>query len=289
MDSPSGPSTEGALDGLLAVLDLVPLAADRFRAACEGGRLFDRIYGGQLLAQAIVGAGRTAPDRDVSSVHATFVEAGDPARDVVVAVQRVRDGRSLVTREVTVMQGDRTLLVALVSLHSTGTDPDVGLPMPAVPSPGDLPAVQHWAAEHGRHWIEHPPPVELRIGEPLTFLGGAAGEGPRSHWMRVPRDVGDDPVLHAALLAYGSDFFLMDVVFRMHPHGAGVGRFGGFSLDHAIWFHRRPRFDEWHVHTQEGLAVVGDRGLAQGRIHDRGGRHVATVMQEIVVRRLAAS
>jgi acyl-CoA thioesterase-2 len=101
--------------------------------------------------------------------------------------------------------------------------------------------------------------------------------------MRLPRDVGDEPLLHTALLAYASDFFLMDMVFRAHPAAAGPGRSNGFSLDHAIWFHRPVRFDQWHLHTQEALAVVGDRGLARGAIHDADGRLAATVLQEVLV------
>ena len=102
--------------------------------------------------------------------------------------------------------------------------------------------------------------------------------------MRAPRDVGDDPLLHAALLAYGSDFFLMDMLFRADPVELGPGRANGFSLDHAIWFHRPVRFDEWHLHTQEAVALVGDRGLARGAVHEQDGRLVASVMQEVLVR-----
>ena len=102
--------------------------------------------------------------------------------------------------------------------------------------------------------------------------------------MRLPRRVSDDPLLHYALLAYGSDFFLMDMVFRLHPQELGPGRANGFSLDHAIWFHRPVRFDAWHLHTQEAVALVGDRGLARGTIHDTDGRCVASVVQEVLLR-----
>jgi acyl-CoA thioesterase-2 len=101
--------------------------------------------------------------------------------------------------------------------------------------------------------------------------------------MRVPRDCGDDPLLHAALLAYASDFLLMDMVFHAHPAAGGLGRSNGLSLDHAIWFHRPVRFDRWHLHTQEAVAIAGDTGLARGTIHDESGYLAATVMQEILV------
>jgi acyl-CoA thioesterase-2 len=102
--------------------------------------------------------------------------------------------------------------------------------------------------------------------------------------MRLPRSVGADHSLNAALLTYGSDFFLMDMIFRLYPQELESGRANGFSLDHAIWFHRPVRFDEWHLHTQEAVALVGDRGLARGAIHDADGRCVASVAQEVVLR-----
>jgi acyl-CoA thioesterase-2 len=296
MDSALEPDIDAALDRLLAALRLEPAGPDRFRAGDDASPLFDRIYGGQLLAQAIVAAGATVATRDVSAVHAVFVEAGDTSRGLDLAVDRVRDGRSLATRRVTVLQGERPLLSALVSFHTNPAGPDVHQPAPAATPPDQMPSLQHWARElppelraHGEGWIARPPALDIRIGEPLTFLGGRAGRGPRSHWMRLPRAVDDDPVLHAALLAYGSDFFLMDMIFRAHPDGPGPGRFSGYSLDHAMWLHRRPDFTGWHLHTQEALAVVGDRGLARGSLHEAEGRLVATVMQEVVVRPLAAS
>jgi acyl-CoA thioesterase-2 len=138
-------------------------------------------------------------------------------------------------------------------------------------------------AEYGRHWIEQPPPVEMRLPEAPSFLGGSLAGPTRSHWMRAPPDLGADPVLNAVLLAYASDFFLMDMVFHSHPGAGGPGRANGLSLDHAIWFHRPVQFDQWHLHTQETVAIVGERGLARGTIHDAEGRLTATVMQEVLV------
>jgi acyl-CoA thioesterase-2 len=278
-----------SLDDLLQALRMDEAGPDRYVVPTESARLFDRIYGGQLLAQAIVGAGATVVGKPVQSLHATFVKAGTPGRAIELEVTRVRDGRSVAARQVDLRQDDETLLLALVSFHDGGDEPDLAPPPPEVAAPEDTPLLQEWATgEGGRHWIEHPPPLELRIGEPLTFLGGTGTSPTRSHWMRAPRSLGEDPLLHAALLAYGSDFFLMDMVFRAHPADMGPGRANGFSVDHAIWFHRPVRFDEWHLHTQEAVAITGDRGLARGAIHDHGGRLVATVMQEVLVRPLPA-
>jgi acyl-CoA thioesterase-2 len=102
--------------------------------------------------------------------------------------------------------------------------------------------------------------------------------------MRLPRAVGDDPVLHAALLAYASDYLLLDMAFRSHPEGGASTQFTGFSLDHALWFHRPVRFDRWHLHTQETLAISGHRGLVRGAVHDTDGHLVATAVQEVLIR-----
>ena len=139
-------------------------------------------------------------------------------------------------------------------------------------------------AGHAASWVEHPPPLDLRIGEAPNFLGGPSAEGTRSHWMRLPRDVGDDPRLHTALLAYASDYLLLDMAFRSYPEPIAPGAFTAFSLDHAIWFHRPVRFDAWHLHTQETLAISGHRSLVRGAIHDADGQLVANVMQEVLVR-----
>jgi acyl-CoA thioesterase-2 len=275
-----------SLDGLLAALGLRAVGPDRFALGGESVSMFDRAFGGQLLAQAIVGAAATVEGKEIHSLHAAFVKAGSPGKPVEVAVTRVRDGRSVATRQVTVLEDDQPLLVAIGSFSTHEADPDVAPPLPSVAAPDEMPLLQDWAAAvpSGSHWIERPPALDVRIPEPPSFLTGASGAAPRSHWMRVPRPVGDDPALHAALLAYASDFFLMDMVMRAHPEELGPGRANGFSLDHAIWFHRPVRFDRWHLHTQEALAVVGERGLARGSLHDADGRLVASVAQESVLR-----
>ncbi len=278
-----------SLDDLLQALTMDVVSEDRFAVPTEASELFGRIYGGQLLAQAVVGAGATVDGKQVHSLHATFVKAGAPGRPIEVRVTRVRDGRSMAARQVSLLQEDEPLLVALVSFHDNGIEPEVGPPVPQVAPPEETPLLQQWAHdESGRHWVDHPPPLDIRMSEAPTFLGGNGTSQSRSHWMRLPRPVGGDPLLHAALLAYGSDFFLMDMIFRAHPAGLGPGRANGFTVDHAIWFHRPAQFDRWHLHTQEAVAIVGDRGLARGTIHHQDGRLVATVMQEVLVRPLTA-
>jgi acyl-CoA thioesterase-2 len=278
-----------ALDGLLRALTLERLADDRFRACNEPGR-FGRIFGGQMIGQALLAACATVTDKPPHSLHVYFSTTGDLDHPVEMAVERVRDGRSMATRRVTMTQGERTLLIAMASFHDNADRPTLAPPPPPSQPPELLPLLQDWAEKappdlpNPRVWIDTPPPLEMRIGEPTYFLGGSSADGPRSHWMRLPRNVGDDPALHSVLLAYASDYLLLDMAYRSHPDRAPVTSFAAFSLDHTIWLHRPVQFDQWHIHTQEMLSMSGHRALIKGTIHDIAGQLVATTAQEVLVR-----
>jgi acyl-CoA thioesterase II len=170
-----------ALDGLLRALELKPLGGDRFRMDNEPGR-FGRIFGGQLIAQALLAANTTVAAKPPHSLHAYFVATGASDQPLELAVERVRDGRSMSTRLVTVSQERRTLLTAMVSFHDNPPQPELADAAPSAPAPEDLPRLQDWAAQAPSElqdgagsWIRNPPPLHLRIGEPTYFLGGAAG------------------------------------------------------------------------------------------------------------------
>jgi acyl-CoA thioesterase-2 len=281
-----------SLDGLLRALDLEPLDDDRFRARSEPPR-FQRVFGGQTLAQALAAAGATVDDeKKPSSLHASFVAAGRPDTPLELAVDRLRDGRTMATRRVTVLQDGQVLLTAIVTFHANGQGPqpprDLGA---AQADPERLPVLQHWA-EHAprefqansRGWVDRPPPLEIRMGEAPIFMGGSPASGSRAVWMRLPGDIGPDPALHTTLLTYASDYLLLDMAFRAYPEGLAPDFRGACSLDHAIWLHRPVRLDRWHRHTQETLVVAGHRGLVRGTFHDTDGHLVATVTQEVLVR-----
>lgn len=279
-----------AFDGLLTVLELEPLGDNRFRALSEPDR-FGRIFGGQMIAQAMSAARATVSAKPAHSLHAYFVQAGVPEQPLDLAVDRVRDGRSMSARRVTVAQQGEPLLIAMVSFHDNPAQPYFAEPAPSAPPPDELPRLQDWAEKapaqlhpRARMWIDRPPPVEIRIGEPTFFLGGSATERIRTHWMRLPRDVGEDPGLHSVLLAYASDYLLLDMAFRAHPKRVSASSFTGTSLDHALWLHCPVRFDRWHRHTQQLVAVSGDRALVRGMIHDIDGTLVANTTQEVLVR-----
>jgi acyl-CoA thioesterase-2 len=280
----------GALDNLEHALDLELQGDNQFRVGNEPGR-FGRIFGGQLLAQAVLAASATVSDHVPQSLHAYFVRSGVSDTPLDIAVDRVRDGRSMATRRVDVLQDGRNVLTAIASFHTNPTDPELPQPPLDAPSPEDLPLLQHWVQytppqmrSNSSTWIDVPPPLEMRIAEPPTFLGGPQTAGPRSHWMRLPRDIGDRPAIHNAMLAYASDYLLVDMAFRNHPQPFGYGTHAALSLDHAIWFHRPVHFDEWHLHTQETVSLTGHRAMVRGTIRDAAGRMVASTAQEVLVR-----
>lgn len=279
-----------ALDGLLSSLQPEALGGDRFRVHSEANR-FGRVFGGQMVAQAMHAAATTVGDKPPHSLHAYFVKSGDPGHPLEIAVERTRDGRSMAARRVTVTQAGEPLLIAMVSFHDNPSEPEFAEPAPAGPTPEGLPRLQDWVKtappelqERARTWISRPPPAEIRIAEPTYFFGGSRATGSRSHWMRLPRDVGDDPVLHSVLLAYASDYLLLDIALRSHPDPVSVESSTAFSLDHSLWLHRPVRFDRWHSHTAELVSVSGHRGLVRGAIHDIDGHLVASTTQEVLVR-----
>jgi acyl-CoA thioesterase II len=282
-----------SLDTLEQALKLEPLGDNRFRATNERNR-FGRIFGGQLLAQAMYAASATVSTHSPHSLHAYFLQTGDPEVAVDIVVDNVRDGRSMSTRQVSVAQGDRTLLTALASFHTNPAQPELGHHQVDVPAPEDMPLLQHWVHRaapgmqtKAQTWIDVPPAVEMRIAEPTNFLGGRQTPGARSHWMRLPRDIGDEPALHNAMLAYASDYLLLDMALRNHPEPADYATVAAVSLDHAIWLHRRVRFDEWHLYTQEIAAIAGHRAMIRGTIRDARGRVVASTAQEVLIRPIA--
>ena len=280
----------GALDGLLRSLQPEPLQADRFRVHSEANR-FGRVFGGQMIAQAMRAAAVTVHDKPPHSLHAYFVKSGYPDEPLDISVERVRDGRSMAARHVTVAQAGEPLLIAMVSFHDNPTGPEFAEPAPQGPNPEELPRLQDWVEstppelnDRARTWISRPPPLDIRIAEPTYFFGGSRAGGPRSHWMRLPRTIEDDPVLHSVLLAYSSDYLLLDMALRSHPEPVSVESSTAFSLDHSLWLHRPVRFDQWHCHTAELVAVSGHRGLVRGAIHDIDGHLVASTAQEVLVR-----
>ncbi|MFF2776992.1 acyl-CoA thioesterase [Streptomyces sp. NPDC058052] len=285
------PEAPSALDDLLALLDLERIEQDIFRGQSRSA-IVPRVFGGQVAAQAMVAAGRTVPaDRLAHSLHAYFLVPGDPGAPIVYEVDRIRDGRSFTTRRVVAIQHGQPIfhLSASFQAHEEGLDHQDA--MPAAPDPESLPTAEEMLPLHlpeavARRLVEARAAVDLRYAE--TPPWGSVGEPrePRSQvWFRTHGKLADDPLLHVVLATYVSDMTLLDSVLLAHGRGGwAVGDVVGASLDHAMWFHRPFRADEWLLYDQESPSSSGGRGLGQAKIWTRDGRLAISVIQEGVVR-----
>ncbi|WP_432059686.1 acyl-CoA thioesterase II [Streptomyces sp. S1] len=285
------PDTPGALESLLDLLDLERIERDIFRGRSRSS-LVPRVFGGQVAAQALVAAGRTVPeDRLAHSLHAYFLRPGDPGAPIVYSVDRIRDGRSFTTRRVVAVQHGQPIFHLSASFQAYEEGLDHQADMPAAPDPETLPTAgemlpRHLPEDVARRLVEARAAVDLRYAD--TPPWGSVGEPrePRSQvWFRTNGKLADDPLLHVCLATYVSDMTLLDSVLLAHGRGGwAVGDVVGASLDHAMWFHRPFRADEWLLYDQESPSSGGGRGLGQARIWTRDGKLAISVIQEGVVR-----
>ncbi|MEV3993109.1 acyl-CoA thioesterase II [Streptomyces sp. NPDC049837] len=284
-----------ALDDLLDLLDLERIEQDIFRGESRSA-IVPRVFGGQVAAQALVAAGRTVPeDRLAHSLHAYFLRAGDPGAPIVYTVDRIRDGRSFTTRRVVAVQHGQPIFHLSASFQTYEDGLEHQAEMPPAPDPDTLPTAAEILPRYADRFV-HPDTVdrllEARAAVDLRYVEeppyGTAGvrREPRSQvWFRTNGKLADDPLLHVCLATYVSDMTLLDSVLLAHGRGGwAVGDVVGASLDHAMWFHRPFRADEWLLYDQESPSASGGRGLGQARIYTQDGRLAISVIQEGVVR-----
>jgi acyl-CoA thioesterase-2 len=284
----------GALKELLDLLDLEQIEMNIFRGRSPAERQ-QRVFGGQVAGQALVAAGRTVPeDRHVHSLHAYFIRPGDPSVPLVYTVDRVRDGRSFTTRRVSAVQHGKVIFTLSASFQILEDGPSHQAPMPHVPGPETLPTFRERLEKvfgpmaddfHRRR------PVDLRHVTPLTWEAARDPSltGPESKvWLRVDGELPDDPLLHVCLMTYASDMTLLDTVLLNHGLAWGDKKTMGASLDHAMWFHRPFRADEWLLYAQDTPNASGARGLARGEVFTRDGELVVSVVQEGLIRTTGA-
>jgi acyl-CoA thioesterase II len=274
------------------ILDLEHLEVDLFRGRSPR-RSTLRVFGGQVAGQALVAAGRTVdPTRRVHSLHGYFVRAGDPAEPIVYQVENIRDGRSFSVRRSVALQRDKPIFFMSASFHRTEEGLDHQMPAPLdVPPPEEVPTMQERLARFPDRlgvWAAIPRPMDVRyVGEPGWVRPGQ--RPPDDHqrvWMRIDGKLPDDPLLHACALTFCSDLTLLDAVLSTHGEVWGPGGFIGASLDHALWFHRPFRADEWFLYDCWSPSASGSRGLANGRMFGRDGRLIASAVQEGLLRRV---
>jgi len=284
-------AVDEALDELLDLLDLQQNdnGSDTFRGKGSGFDEFG-LYGGHVLAQAVVAAQRTVDDdRPMNSVHAVFLRGGDGLAEVDYRVDRVRDGRSFCTRRSQAFQSDRLIFELTATFHVPETGKvDIATPMsPEVPAPESLPTYQECIAQvgpiFGEQWSYMTRPVEYRVAYAPWAPTGPSPRGGIDYWFRAPRRLPDDPAIHEAIIAYMSDDCLADNVIV--PYGVTWldSEVQVVSLDHAMWFHEPVRADEWVYCEQRPLAAASNRGTAEARFWQNG-RLVATAVQEALAR-----
>jgi acyl-CoA thioesterase II len=277
---------QDALDGLVRLLDLEQLEVNLFRGVSPPHSA-PRVFGGQVAGQALVAAGRTVPDdRHVHSLHAYFIRPGDPRIPIVYEAERVRDGRSFTTRRVLAIQRGEPIFALSASFQLPQEGLEHSIPAPVdVPSPESLPDLASRLATGGVGWLSAGPrPLDMRfVGEPVWSVDRTkATEGPAQVWMRADGTLPDDRLLHVCVLTYASDLTLLGSVLSRHDRLSQPVQMA--SLDHAMWFHRPFRADEWLLYTCYSPTASGSRGLATGRFTTIDGRLVATTVQEGLVR-----
>jgi acyl-CoA thioesterase-2 len=282
-----------ALDAVVELLDLEQIEVNIFRGRSPAGERRQRVFGGQVAGQALVAAGRTVPpDRGVHSLHAYFIRPGDPAVPLVYLVEPVRDGRSFTTRRVTVVQHGKTIF----TLSASFQQPEHGgfdhfMPMPQVPGPDEVEPTRvrlqrllgSPAEDFG--WDS---PIEMRHVGPLSIeveRDPSLAADSNILWLRADGELPDDPLLHVCLMTYASDMTLLDTVLHAERVSWSDRTIVGASLDHAMWFHRPFRADEWLLYAQDSPSATGGRGLARGEVYTTAGQLVVSVVQEGLLRR----
>lgn len=285
MDEPS-PSAK-----LLALLDLEEIAPDRFRgySPLSSGR---QVFGGQAVAQALIAATRTTPaDRPAHSLHAYFVLAGDPAAPIDFAVERVRDGKSFTTRRCVASQRGHTIFSMEASFQRREEGFTHASPMPEAPAPESLDDVQGllerfraFLPEEAESWLKRRGAVDMRIVAPENMLFPERRAADQLIWFRVRGPLPGDQAIQSALLAYVSDMTLLNTALIVHGRTIFDSKVQVASLDHALWIHDKLRVEDWLLYAQQSPWAGNARALTRGQIFTRGGRLVASVAQEGLVR-----
>jgi acyl-CoA thioesterase II len=289
--NPEARAMSSAVEGLLTILDLERLEVNLFRGQSPQSR-WQRVYGGQVIGQALVAACRTVEGRSPHSLHAYFILPGDPRVPIIYNVERVRDGRSYATRRVLAIQHGAPIFALSCSFHTEEAGSfDHQFGMPDVPPPEELSLDSEvntrWRdsmPEIMRTYFERERPIEMRPVEFERYLGQSQPEGRFNVWIRTTGPLPDDPIVHRCVLAYATDMTLLDAATVPHGRTLFDGSIQAASLDHAMWFHRPFRADEWLLYNHDSPSAQGGRGLSRGSIYTRDGVLVASVAQEGVLR-----
>ncbi|GJE43298.1 acyl-CoA thioesterase II [Methylobacterium soli] len=281
----------GIVAELLDILDLERLEVDLFRGVSPNLG-WPRVFGGQVVAQALVAATRTVPStRPPHSLHAYFLLGGDPKVPIIYEVERIRDGRSFTTRRVKAIQHGRAIFAMSISYQDQEDGHAHQARMPDAPDPDTLPETRALVAAGGAGipaavaaYFARERPIELKPASIKRYLIREPRDPRCQVWLRAASALPDDPAIHQAVLAYASDMTLLDATLIAHGRTVFDPEIQSASLDHALWFHRPFRADEWLLYAQDSPTAAGARGFARGQIFNRAGELVASVAQEGLIR-----
>jgi acyl-CoA thioesterase II len=279
-----------ALDQLLSILNIETLERDLFRGLSPQVG-WQRVFGGQVIGQALVAANRTVNARLPHSLHAYFLRAGDPAVPIIYEVDRIRDGGSFSTRRVVAIQHGRAIFSMAASFHHEEEGLHHQLPMSAVPPPETLPSeaelkeclMDRLPPQVKAYW-ERERPIEIRPVDLSRYLSPGNHAPTQQVWIRATGSLGDDLSLHQCVLAYASDFTLLDTALIAHGRFVFDPTLMLASLDHAIWFHRKFRADDWLLYAQDSPSSGAGRAFCRGTLFTREGELVASTAQEGLLR-----
>jgi len=279
-----------ALDQLLAILDIETLEENLFRGVSPQAG-WQRVFGGQVIGQALVAAYRTVNGRAAHSLHGYFLRAGDPAVPIIYNVDRIRDGGSFSTRRVVAVQHGQAIFSMAASFHRPEPGLTHQIKMPNVPPPDKLPSeaelkerlIDRLPPQVRTYW-ERERPIELRPVDITRYLSQEKRAATQQVWIRANGTLGDDLALNQCVLAYASDFTLLDTALIAHGRFIFDPSLMLASLDHAIWFHRHFRADEWLLYAQDSPSSGGGRAFCRGSLFTLSGELVASTAQEGLVR-----
>ncbi|MBP1845022.1 acyl-CoA thioesterase-2 [Rhizobium petrolearium] len=282
------------MEQLIATLDVEKLEENLYRGLSPDVG-WQRVFGGQVIAQALMGAQRTVQvDRFVHSLHAYFMRPGDPSVPILYQVERIRDGSSFTTRRVVAIQHGKAIFSMSASFQIEEGGYEHQIDMPSVTQPEDLMGEKEFKAlflEHApeavrRYWSRERP-IEVRPTSLLHYLTRDKLEPRQDIWVRTVGEVPADRHYQAAVLAYLSDMTLLDA--SLYPHGTSIfdPALQAASLDHAMWFHRPVTFEDWLLYTQDSPSASGARGMTRGSLYTRSGALIASVAQEGLIRKKA--
>ena len=276
------------IENLVETLRLEPIEVNLFRGKTSK-RDGPRIFGGHVIAQALLAAYATVEGRVCHSIHCYFIRPGDPSIPILYDVDRSRDGSSFTTRRVRAIQHGHQIFNLAASFQVPEDGYEHQSAMPDVPAPDNLPdgfaqfkEMLEKMPEEARRMMGRPRPIEQRSATPRRPDEKVPAIS--NNWMRARAPIGDDPVMHQALLAYASDMGLLET--SMRPHGVSWQTPGlqSASLDHAVWFHRPSNFNDWHLYAQDGPSDSGARGFVRGQVFSQNGVLIASVAQEGLIR-----